>query len=79
MLSEHFPETSRRLIRAGRLRLPLHVAGLPDEAVAGTAARFVAQGTVGSIQGWLELPGGPEVAVFEDLYRALLPVWWVQG
>lgn len=79
MLSEHFLETSRRLIETGRLRLPLQVPGVPDDAVADTAARFVAQGTVGAIQGWLDLPGEPEVAVFEDLYRALIPVWWVQG
>jgi AcrR family transcriptional regulator len=79
MLSEHFLESSRRLIRAGRLRLLLHVPGVPDEDVTDTAARFVAQGTVGAIQGWLELPGEPEVAVFEELYRALVPGWWVQG
>ncbi|MCE3555112.1 TetR/AcrR family transcriptional regulator [Pseudonocardia sp. RS11V-5] len=79
MLSEHFLETSRRLIGLGRLRLPLHVAGVPDQAVADTAARFVAQGTVGAIQGWLDLPGEPEVAVFEDLYRVLVPSWWVRG
>ena len=79
LLSEHFLETSRRLIETGRLRLPLQVPGVPDDAVADTAARFVAQGTVGTIQGWLDLPGEPEVAVFEDLYRALIPVWWVPG
>ncbi|GAA4710849.1 hypothetical protein GCM10023215_61070 [Pseudonocardia yuanmonensis] len=52
---------------------------MPDPAVADTAARFVAQGTVGAIQGWLDLPGEPDVAVFEDVYRALVPPWWVQG
>jgi AcrR family transcriptional regulator len=78
LLGDHFLESSRELLQAGRLRLPLHVAGLPDDTVADVAARFVSRATVGAIQGWLALPGEPEVAVFESLYAALLPSWWVQ-
>jgi AcrR family transcriptional regulator len=78
MLGDHFLESSRQLLRAGRLHLPLEVEGLPDEVVADIAARFVARATVGAIQGWLGLPGEPDVAVFGALYAALLPAWWVQ-
>src|SRR4051794_17140308 len=46
MLADHFLESSRQLLRAGRLHLSLHVPGLADEDVADAAARFVARGTV---------------------------------
>jgi AcrR family transcriptional regulator len=78
MLAEHFLESGRRLLRSGALRLPLHVDGLPDDEVADAAARFVATGTVGVLQTWLETPGDLDVARFEALYAALLPAWWVR-
>lgn len=76
MLGEHFLESGRQLLRSGRMRLPLQVDGLPADEVADAAARFVASGTVGVLQAWLEHPGDPDVTSFEALYAALLPTWW---
>jgi AcrR family transcriptional regulator len=78
LLADHFLESSRQLLRSGRLHLPLHVEGMADDVVADIAARFVARGTVGAIQGWLDLPGEPDVDVFAAVYAVLLPSWWVQ-
>lgn len=75
MLSEHFLESLRSLDRQGRLRWPGRVRGLPAAQVRDAAARFVAQGTVGAIQGWLDQPD-PTVASFQALYAQLLPEWW---
>ncbi|WP_082554066.1 TetR/AcrR family transcriptional regulator [Aeromicrobium sp. Root495] len=79
MLSEHFLESSRQVLRSGRLRVPLHLEGEPDGVTADAAARFVASGTVGVIQAWLERAGEPDVASFEALYDALVPDWWLVG
>jgi AcrR family transcriptional regulator len=76
MLAAHFLESGRQLIRTGALRLPLHVEGRPAAEVADAAARFVATGTVGVLQAWLETPGDLDVPRFEALYGALLPTWW---
>lgn len=79
MLSEHFLESSRQVLRSGRLHVPLRIDGVSDEATADAAARFVATGTVGVLQAWLDQPGDPDVASFEALYGALVPDWWLVG
>ena len=84
MLAEHFVESSRRLRRQGRLRLPGDDGPLPgvrvDAALAvdEAAMRFVALGTVGLIQAWVVDPD-PAVEDFTALVAALLPSWWRQG
>jgi AcrR family transcriptional regulator len=78
MLGDHFLESSRQLLRAGRVHLPLHVEGVADGDVADVAARFVSRATVGAIQGWLDLAGDPDVELFHSVYAVLLPSWWVQ-
>ncbi|MDQ8043869.1 MAG: hypothetical protein AAGC46_14395 [Solirubrobacteraceae bacterium] len=75
MLSEHFLESIRSLDRQRRLRWPDRVPGLPQAQLKDAAARFVAQGTVGAIQGWLDQPD-PTVRSFEALYARLVPAWW---
>lgn len=79
MLSDHFLGSGRELLARGHVRLPLpRVAGVAGRHVDDAAARFVAQGTVGVLRTWLELPGRPSVPAFERMYAALLPPWWVQ-
>jgi AcrR family transcriptional regulator len=75
MLSEHFLGSIRSLDRQGRLQWPGRVRGLTAAQVKDAAARFVAQGTVGAIQGWLDHPD-PSVASFQALYPQLVPEWW---
>lgn len=73
MLGEHFRGTSRRLLE-GWMRVEVTVPGVPDDAVADLAVRFIADGTVGIIEGWL----AGELGI-DDLmatYAALLPTWW---
>ena len=75
MLSGHFRESSRRLLELARLQVGVQVPGVPDEVVADLAVRFVADGTVGIIEGWLAQPE-PRVEDFMELYLRLLPAWW---
>ncbi|RYJ04549.1 MAG: TetR/AcrR family transcriptional regulator, partial [Actinomycetales bacterium] len=44
MLAEHFLESSRQVLRSGRLRVPLRIEGVPDVETADAAARFMASG-----------------------------------
>jgi AcrR family transcriptional regulator len=76
LLGAHFEGSARLLLDAGRLSIPLRVDGVADDVLVDGALRFVARGTVGVIQTWLELPGDPGVDVAEAMYRALLPSWW---
>lgn len=74
MLSEHFRGTSRRLLELARLRVDVTVPAVPDEVVADLAVRFIADGTVGVIEGWLD--GGLSLDQLLEAYAALLPAWW---
>jgi len=75
MLSRHFRGTTEALIERGRVELDVTVAGTAPADVADAAARFLADGTVGLIDGWLRRPR-PQVDQFLQLYGALLPDWW---
>ncbi|MGN6219553.1 MAG: TetR/AcrR family transcriptional regulator [Microbacterium sp.] len=75
MLSRHFRGTSEALIERGRVAIDIAVEGTPRSDVTDAAARFLADGTVGLIDGWLRLPH-PQVEQFLRLYAALLPDWW---
>jgi hypothetical protein len=77
MLSRHFRGTTEVLLREGRVRIPLAVDGVAASEVADSAARFLADGTVGIIDGWLRHPR-PRVEDFLRVYDALLPEWWPQ-
>jgi AcrR family transcriptional regulator len=75
MLSRHFRGTTEALIARGRVELDVGAEGLPTAEVADAAARFLADGTVGIIDGWLRHPS-PQVERFLRIYAALLPDWW---
>lgn len=75
MLSRHFRGTSEALIERGRVEIDIAVEGTPPAVVGDAAARFLADGTVGLIDGWLRRPH-PQVEQFLRLYTALLPDWW---
>jgi AcrR family transcriptional regulator len=73
MLSRHFRESGRVLF--DQARLTVRVPGVAGTVVADAAGRFLAEGTVGQISGWLEGPE-PDVGRFLEVYLALLPDWW---
>ncbi|HTW15030.1 MAG TPA: TetR/AcrR family transcriptional regulator [Nocardioides sp.] len=74
MLSNHFRETSRQLLDAARVEVRVEAPGVPDDVVADLATRFIADGTVGVIEGWLA--GDLDVDDLLTAYAALLPPWW---
>jgi AcrR family transcriptional regulator len=75
MLSKHFRISARWLLDVAGVRIDVVVAGVPDEAVVDAASRFLADGTVGLLEGWL-LRDELDVDRFMRLYVALLPAWW---
>lgn len=75
MLSGHFLETSRRLGELARVDVRVPVPDVADDVVADAAIRFIADGTVGVIEGWLDAPQ-PRVDDFMRVYVSLLPAWW---
>jgi AcrR family transcriptional regulator len=75
MLSRHFRGTTEILLDRGRIQLDVTADGAPSADVADAAARFLADGTVGIIDGWLRHPS-PKVEDFLRIYLALLPSWW---
>lgn len=75
MLSRHFRGTTEILLERGRVAIEVPVDGAPAAVVADAAARFLADGTVGVIDGWLRHPQ-PRVEDFLRVYLALLPDWW---
>jgi len=75
MLSGHFRESSRRLRELARVEVRVPVPGVDDDVVADIAGRFLADGTVGAIEGWLEQPE-LRVEDFMRMYVRLVPDWW---
>jgi len=75
MLSRHFRGTTETLLDRGRVEIAVAVAGATAASVSDAAARFLADGTVGIIDGWLRHPS-PRVEDFLRVYLALLPDWW---
>ncbi|WP_228942487.1 hypothetical protein [Nocardioides sp. Leaf374] len=75
LLSAHFQESSRLLQRLVGAGVDVSVPGVADPVVADVATRFIADGTVGAIEGWLREPS-LDVRRFLEVYRRLLPPWW---
>ncbi|MBM7516642.1 TetR/AcrR family transcriptional regulator [Nocardioides nitrophenolicus] len=75
MLGRHFLESGRLLREVSGVDVPLDVPGQPPAAVTDVAARFIADGTVGVIAAWLDLP---DLSVDDllEIYGRLLPAWW---
>jgi len=75
MLSRHFRGTTTTLLERGRVEIAVSVGAASAASVSDAAARFLADGTVGIIDGWLRHPS-PRVEDFLRVYFALLPDWW---
>lgn len=75
MLSGHFRTSSLLLQEMARVDVDVPVPDVDDSVVADLATRFIAEGTVGIIEGWLQSPT-PDVAAFMRVYVRLLPGWW---
>ncbi len=75
MLGRHFRGSTETLLERGRVEIPVSVSGIPSASVKDAAARFLADGTVGIIDGWLRHPS-PQIEDFLRIYLALLPDWW---
>lgn len=75
LLSGHFRETSRRLLAERRVAIGVPVDGVATDLVDDVAVRFLADGTVGAIEAWLERPELSADDVVQT-YEALLPTWW---
>ncbi|MEQ6900058.1 TetR/AcrR family transcriptional regulator [Nocardioides sp. YIM 152588] len=75
MLSRHFRESGRILREVSGVDIEVDVAGHPHAAVAASAARFIADGTVGLLAEWIATDS-TRAEDFLDVYGALLPDWW---
>jgi AcrR family transcriptional regulator len=75
MLSRHFRDSGRQLLDRPDVRIDVDVPGIAATEVADGATRFIADGTVGLLEGWVQQPA-PHVDGFMRLYAGLLPLWW---
>ena len=78
MLSRHFAESVTQLLSLHGVQIPRDDAAIPasDAYIAESAARFIADGTVGAIEVWLRTPEPRSVDSFLAVYRLLMPAWW---
>ncbi len=76
LLSAHFAESSRMLVDAGLLDIPIDEPGLPREHTVEAAVRFVADGVVGLVAVWLTTPEPRDPHVPLRLFEQLEPAWW---
>jgi AcrR family transcriptional regulator len=75
MLSAHFRESVLLLFHSGAIVPPrIPAVNIADEEES--AARFIADGTVGAIDAWLATPAPRNVDAFLRVYTTLLPAWW---
>jgi AcrR family transcriptional regulator len=78
LLSRHFAESVTQLLSEHGVEIPTGES--PDAAqkayVAESAARFIADGTVGAIDVWLRTPEPRNVDSFLAVYRLIMPAWW---
>ena len=78
MLSRHFAESVTQLLSLHGVKIPRDDSPVPapDAYVVESAARFIADGTVGAIEVWLRTPEPRSVDSFLAVYRLLMPAWW---
>jgi AcrR family transcriptional regulator len=78
LLSRHFAESVTQLLSQHGVTIPR--GDSPDAAtdpyVVESAARFIADGTVGAIEVWLRTPEPRSVASFLAVYTLIMPTWW---
>jgi AcrR family transcriptional regulator len=72
LLAGHFAESSRLLLGAGVLEIPIDDGGLAREATV----RYLADGVVGLIGAWLATPAPRDPHTALGLLRQLQPAWW---
>lgn len=75
MLSRQFQESTLYLLEWRALSEP-PIEGIDPAVARQASARYVADGTVGVLELWLETPEPRDVAAFVRLITALLPEWW---
>ena len=75
MLSSHFERSVRLLVDDGSVEMPEGAT----EFTRATAARFIADGTVGAIDVWLHTPAPRSADEFLASYRTVMPAWWPLG
>ncbi|RFA16755.1 hypothetical protein B7R21_01155 [Subtercola boreus] len=82
MLAGHFEASIRLLVKRGTIRYESTAPGgagtLQEEFRAEMAVRMIADGSVGAILAWLQLPAAQPATVdeFLELYGELLPSWF---
>jgi AcrR family transcriptional regulator len=81
LLSRHFEESVALLLRQHNVALPVIASATASAPVGGaflasSAARFIADGTVGAIDVWLRTPEPRSVEEFSAAYALFLPAWW---
>jgi AcrR family transcriptional regulator len=77
LLSEHFAGSMALLFSRHALSVPaLDDAPATSAFVADSAARFIANGTVGAIEVWLRTPEPRDQDQFMGAYQLFLPSWW---
>jgi len=74
-LSAHFQQSSRLLLEHG-MGVPIEATGIPAETVDAMAIRYVADGTVGAIAVWLQLPTAGDPDDFLRVFTQIVPSWW---
>ncbi|PRY70612.1 hypothetical protein B0I08_101749 [Glaciihabitans tibetensis] len=92
LLSRHFEQSMTDLFAAHSIVIPItdngRTAGSSsptDEShsdarfVTESAARFIADGTVGAMEVWLRTPAPRSTDEFMRAYRMLMPSWWPIG
>ena len=77
MLSAQFATTLAMLLDRHALSVPTVAdARVPAHFVPDAAARFIADGTVGTLDVWLRTPEPRDPEAFMAAYRLFLPAWW---
>ena len=78
LLSRHFAESVTQLLSQHGVEIPTGESPDAEQKayVAESAARFIADGTVGAIDVWLRTPEPRNVDSFLAVYRLIMPAWW---
>ncbi|WP_438352400.1 TetR/AcrR family transcriptional regulator [Microbacterium sp. CJ88] len=71
LLSAHFRDSLRMLEDTNRLRPPFSTPGADGTFALEATARFVAHGSVGLLEAWLDEPAPRDAALYLDAFAAL--------
>jgi AcrR family transcriptional regulator len=78
LLSRHFEQSVIDLISAESVVVPQPESdqATDPQFLAESAARFIADGTVGAMEVWLRSPAPRSTEHFLRAYRVFMPSWW---